>query len=334
MSDDDFIDESTAEEDDGTSTPFPFGITDPEEMQEVRDRFARGYRINGGGCWIWEKHCDKDGYGQIKIRGIARRTHRVSYVLNVGPIREGYDIDHVCRVRSCVNPAPEHLEEVTHAVNMARMRASAVHMVPDAQTTPEMVLEWAEEILDQSKNTWYPPDNARWPIRLATEAKWRDVGFEEGFLPEGDHWAVPALYLKAISLGVNPNEAARHILRVNPITAKAWSVNALWAEDVLTAREVGRRVRLNELDERIVDALERKLPGAEYKDIVSLAKAMGERADRKFKPPEHAPALSTGPTINLIGTPEQQAQTALALVKALDAPPIEVEYRDVTDDGT
>jgi hypothetical protein len=35
-----------------------------------------------------------------------------------GPIPEGLEIDHLCRVQLCVNP--EHLEAVTHRENMLR----------------------------------------------------------------------------------------------------------------------------------------------------------------------------------------------------------------------
>ena len=47
-------------------------------------------------------------------------AHRVSYALLVGPLVEGLEIDHLCRVRACVNPA--HLDQVTHLVNMCRAR--------------------------------------------------------------------------------------------------------------------------------------------------------------------------------------------------------------------
>jgi len=46
------------------------------------------------------------------------RAHRVSYALLKGPLVDGLDLDHLCRVRPCVNP--DHLEQVTHLVNMLR----------------------------------------------------------------------------------------------------------------------------------------------------------------------------------------------------------------------
>lgn len=46
------------------------------------------------------------------------RVHRVAYELRVGPIPEGMQIDHLCRVRRCVNPA--HLEPVSQTENIRR----------------------------------------------------------------------------------------------------------------------------------------------------------------------------------------------------------------------
>jgi hypothetical protein len=45
-------------------------------------------------------------------------AHRHSYRLFVGEIPDGLFIDHLCRVRNCVNPA--HLEPVTRKENILR----------------------------------------------------------------------------------------------------------------------------------------------------------------------------------------------------------------------
>lgn len=71
-------------------------------------------------CWLWTGNTYRNGYGQV-YRGPGEGSalvHRVVWQMLVGPIPEGLEIDHLCRVRLCVNPA--HLEPVTRAENMAR----------------------------------------------------------------------------------------------------------------------------------------------------------------------------------------------------------------------
>lgn len=55
--------------------------------------------------------------------GVWRPTvaHRVSYELYRGPIPEGLVLDHLCRVRGCVNP--NHLEAAPQRINALRGEA-------------------------------------------------------------------------------------------------------------------------------------------------------------------------------------------------------------------
>jgi hypothetical protein len=71
------------------------------------------------GCWRWSAATMKSGYGKFSMgHGRWVLAHRAAYELSHGPIPVGHEIDHLCRVRSCVNPM--HLEAVTHAENMRR----------------------------------------------------------------------------------------------------------------------------------------------------------------------------------------------------------------------
>ncbi len=67
------------------------------------------------GCWLWTGWTGAAGYGLLKVNMRAERAHRVMWQHLRGPIPEGLVIDHICRVRSCVNP--DHLRVVTPRVN-------------------------------------------------------------------------------------------------------------------------------------------------------------------------------------------------------------------------
>lgn len=76
-----------------------------------------------GPCWLWTGSVDKHGYGQLTTHShtpLAKtyRSHRLAYEFINGPIPDGLEPDHLCRVHSCVNPS--HLEPVPHEENMRR----------------------------------------------------------------------------------------------------------------------------------------------------------------------------------------------------------------------
>ena len=79
------------------------------------EQFAQKVRITET-CWLWEASCFSEGYGYFK----NRKAHRVSYELFKGSVPDGLQLDHLCRVRHCVNPA--HLEAVTNQVNVIRAK--------------------------------------------------------------------------------------------------------------------------------------------------------------------------------------------------------------------
>lgn len=87
------------------------------EFQHVADRI-NDRTDRSGECWLWTGSLHTDGYALTSFKGKTTGVHRLAYEAYVGPIPEGLEIDHLCRVRRCVNPA--HLEAVTHKVNMQR----------------------------------------------------------------------------------------------------------------------------------------------------------------------------------------------------------------------
>lgn len=82
------------------------------------DKFRASYEVNASGCWIWKGKPSAQGYGRFSFNGTTELAHRVSLTLHQGRIGDGLHVDHLCRVRMCVNP--EHLEAVTSAVNVLR----------------------------------------------------------------------------------------------------------------------------------------------------------------------------------------------------------------------
>src|SRR5947199_10429500 len=69
-------------------------------------------------CWLSERYLDRDGYSHVRVQGRMFYAHRHIWEILRGPIPQGLEIDHLCRVRNCVNP--QHLEVVTHRINLLR----------------------------------------------------------------------------------------------------------------------------------------------------------------------------------------------------------------------
>lgn len=97
----------------------------PPHERTLRRVVQNDVPFRGEPCWIFTGSINPStGYGNIGTGFVGdgtkknKTTHRVMHEAFIGPVPKGLEIDHLCRVRSCCNPA--HLEAVTHSENARR----------------------------------------------------------------------------------------------------------------------------------------------------------------------------------------------------------------------
>lgn len=89
------------------------GLSLPQRIEVWKTRSI----ITEKGCWLWTGSKCK-GHGKVWFAGKLHGVHRLVYEYVKGPVREGLELDHTCKMRACWNPA--HVEPVTHKVNLER----------------------------------------------------------------------------------------------------------------------------------------------------------------------------------------------------------------------
>jgi len=98
---------------------------DPILLERILSRITRvdhGYKTP---CWIPNIKPGKDGYCRLRFGGRDSKRpvmHKLALLLIGVEIPPLWQVDHLCRVRSCCRPS--HLETVTASENTARMWAA------------------------------------------------------------------------------------------------------------------------------------------------------------------------------------------------------------------
>jgi hypothetical protein len=88
------------------------------------DRFAKYVSFDQSGCLLWKGPLS-NGYGYFNLGNQqVTQAHRAAWFLYYGEMPKKH-LDHLCRVRNCVNPI--HLEEVTVLENLMRSPLTEVY---------------------------------------------------------------------------------------------------------------------------------------------------------------------------------------------------------------
>lgn len=119
-------------------------------------------------CWIWQLAQLSNGYG---VEGTAEGNtlaHRRAYLNAYGPIPEGLEIDHLCRVRLCVRP--EHLEAVTHQTNLRRGAGTKL-TADDVREIRSLHRPAYEDLMARYGVSWYTIRD----LRTKQRTSWKEV---------------------------------------------------------------------------------------------------------------------------------------------------------------
>ncbi len=296
------------------------------------------------GCWLWQSSSDDDGYGYFRWNGELFRAHRFSYILNVGEIEPGKDVDHICNARLCVNP--EHLQVVMHAENMRlqKERSGSAGTPPFPAsgwradpTVADLTLAWCLDFIE--KNNIKVP--TIFDVGDLEGAPWREYSDFKQYskMEKRDDLTLLSLHLYAVSMGCTVERSAASILDVTTRTLSRWYVaNADWKSDTELARREGKTARTSSLKERTENSMESRVQYADFKDLVRLYEVMTRneetRADRRAKKRDQN-LLGGGPIINFIlppgVTPEDLMRMQEAAAQRVRDTTVDAEFRDVTD---
>lgn len=107
-------------------------------LENAPERFRSKVKINdSNGCWEWVASIRPNGYGQFYSEHLKYSdcAHRWAFHFFNKPIPLGFQIDHVCGNKKCVNP--HHLRMCTprentlaeHSLTPARINFEKTHCI-------------------------------------------------------------------------------------------------------------------------------------------------------------------------------------------------------------
>jgi hypothetical protein len=95
----------------------------PLLVRPDEERFLSYVKPDPNGCLLWSGYL-QNGYGVFKPANNNKMVaHKWFYEYKLGPVPPGFQLDHLCRVRHCVNL--NHLEPVTPKENNRRSQSAS-----------------------------------------------------------------------------------------------------------------------------------------------------------------------------------------------------------------
>lgn len=135
----------------------------PNSPSNVFDRIV----INKNGCWLWQGNIAPNGYGLMRLRGAYMGAHRIAYEASKGILPTGFQIDHLCRIRHCVNP--EHLEAVMPRENIARAYAARISCRNEHELNGARICQSC--VKDKSRRSRNSQKHKEWLIKNSDKIK-------------------------------------------------------------------------------------------------------------------------------------------------------------------
>lgn len=135
----------------------------PRRPAPADERFFARVVAGPGCCWIWTGPLS----GPYASFSVGRRSvlgHRWVWEFTNSPIPEGLTVDHLCRVKRCVNPS--HMEIVTQRVNGERSDSAAALNSRKTECVNGHPFDAA--------NTYTPPGGARRVCRACALRRTRE----------------------------------------------------------------------------------------------------------------------------------------------------------------
>lgn len=129
-------------------------------------------------CWLWRGARTRNGYGMLSVNQRATYAHRISYELHKDAIPVGMELDHLCRVRHCVNP--DHLEPVTHRENGLRgespsARAATATHCPSGHPYNDFNTLWTREGSRRCRECHRQREQDRWHSKRRKGTEIEDI---------------------------------------------------------------------------------------------------------------------------------------------------------------